>query len=683
MATNPAPLVQLHAPQPLLFSAMTASEELARPFRLEVTALADEALAAPESLLAQPVGLSILLGDGRSQRHFHGVVSTIALQGMQGRRFAYRLVLRPWLWLLTQRTDIRIFQNLSVGDIVRKVLQPYSGNFRFDLSGTYPPVEYCVQYRETDFNFVSRLLEEDGLYYFFEHEKDKHTLVITDHVSAHAAFPGAERIIYRQTLLDRMDNDCISDWQVAQKVRPVKATLRDYDFIKPGLDLTHANELGQGHASAELDTYDYPGRYVTPDEGNRRSSLRAQEQQSMQQRIAGSGDTRSLATGHRFRLQGGPSHGQGEYVVASTQISVRAAGSESGQDDAGFHCSFTAFDTKSAFRPERLTPRPVVNGPQTATVTGPAGEEIYTDEHGRVKLHFHWDRLGKRNENSSCWVRVSQPLAGDGFGFMALPRIGQEVVVSFIEGDPDRPLVTGRVYNGAHSPPYKLPDNKSVATMKSRSTPDGSAETFNELRFEDRKGEEYVWLQAQKDLFVQVESDRHLHVGHDEFRVVEHDVREEIKGRVDRSTVGDVKETVQGNVAVSIDQDFASEVNGRYGLKVTGDLSMQTSAGASLKTGAGWDAKIGANMGVDAAANIHIRAGANLVLEAGAMITLKAGGGSVVIGPANVAITGAIVQINSGGSPGSGGGASPKAPKAAETPEKPKAPKDMLTHLKG
>jgi len=683
MSTSALPLVELHAPQPLLFSAMTVSEELARPFRMELTALSEQALAAPESLLAQPVGVSVLLGDGRTQRHFHGLVSSIALQGTQGRRYAYRLVLRPWLWLLTHRSDIRIFQNLSVDAIVRQVLQPYSGNFRFDLSDSYAPVEYCVQYRETDFNFVSRLLEEDGLYYFFEHEKDKHTLVVTDHVSAHRAFPGAERITYRQTQLDRVDNDCINEWQLMQKLRPIKATLRDFDFTKPDLDLTQAGELGQAHASAKLDSYDYPGGYLTPDEGSRRSSLRAQEQQSLQEQFAGSGDVRELATGHRFRLQGGPPHGQGEYVAASTQITLRAAGAESGQTDASFHCAFTAFDTKTAFRPGRLTPRPVVHGPQTATVVGPGGEEIYTDEHGRVKLHFHWDRLGNRDENSSCWVRVSQPLAGDGFGFLALPRIGQEVVVSFIEGDPDRPLVTGRVYNGTHSPPYKLPDNKSVATMKSRSTPRGSAETFNELRFEDKKGEEYVWLQAQKDLFVKVEADRHTHVGNDEFRIVEHNVREEIKGKVDRSTKGDVRETVQGNVAQTIDSDHAAEVKGQYGLKVTGELSMQTSAGASLKTSANWDAKVGANMGVDVAANIHIKAGANVVIEAGAMITLKAGAASVVVGPANVAITGALVQINSGGSPGSGGGAAPKAPKAVDAPEKPEVPADLLTHLKG
>ncbi|MBL0419621.1 type VI secretion system tip protein VgrG [Ramlibacter sp. AW1] len=683
MAKPALALASLRAPQPLLLSAVSMSEELSRPFEFEVEALAENLLEHPEELLAQPVGLSLTLGDGTSQRHFHGIVTSIALQGTAGRRFAYRLQLRPWLWLLTKRTDIRIFQKLTVEQITRQVMQHYGGDHRFELAGTNEPLDYCVQYRETDFDFVSRLFEQEGIYYFFEHEEDKHILVLTDDASAHRPFPGAEQITYRHGLLDRSVNDCISDWQVAQELRPTRSMLRDYDFTRPSVDLTQSDELGDRRSPAELDTYDYPGLYTSAGEGRRRASLRAQEQQSLQERIAGAGDSRLIACGHRFRLDGAPAHGQGEYVFASTRITATVAGSESGQGDARFQCAFTAFEASTPYRPARRTPRPVVSGPQTATVVGPAGEEIYTDEHGRVKLHFHWDRLGKRDQDSSCWVRVAQPLAGDGFGFMALPRIGQEVVVDFLEGDPDRPLVTGRVYNGAHSPPYALPEHKTVATMKSRSTPGGTAQAFNELRFEDKAGEEYVWLQAQKDLFVEIEADRHVHVGNDEYRIVERHLKEEIKGRVDRTVAQDVKEQVQGQVALVIDQDSAIEVKGQYGLKVTGDLAMQTQAGASLKAGGNWDAKVGANLGIDAAANVHIKAGANIVIEAGAMITLKAGGASVVVGPAEVAITGAMVRVNSGGSPGAGAGSSPKAPKQAEAPQKPEQPADKLTHMKG
>ncbi len=683
MATSIKPLVEVHAPTPLIFSELSAVEELGRPFEINLLALSATALNAPEELLAQPIALGLLLGTEK-HRHFHGLVASIALEGMSARRYAYRLVLRPWFWLLSQRTDIRIFQKLSVDAILRKVLQPYSGNFRFELAETYAPFEYCVQYRETDLDFASRLMEQEGLYYHFEHEQDKHVMVITDHVSSHREFPDAAQIPYRHGLLDKAEADCITDWKVVQELRPTKSTLRDYDFEKPTLDLTQKGDLGERHAPTELETYDYPGLYLTGSDGQRRATLRAQEQQTLQARIAGGGDSRVVACGRRFQLRDAPPHGTGDYIVASTRIHITASSAQSGDaTDARFNCSFVAFNSSHPFRPSRTTRKPTLGGPQTATVVGPAGQEIYTDSHGRVKLHFHWDRIGTRDENSSCWVRVAQPLAGDGFGFMALPRVGQEVVVDFLEGDPDRPLVTGRVYNGSHSPPYELPGNKTIATMKSRSSLSGSAQSFNELRFEDKIGEEYVWLQSQKDLFIEVENDRRVHVGNDEFRIVDRHVEEEIKGNVQRMVKGNTQEQVDGDVSLTIKGDSASDVSGQYGLKVTGELSLQTDAGASVKTAANWDAKVGANLGIDAAANVHIKAGANIVIEAGAMITLKAGGGSVVIGPANVAITGAMVQINSGGGAGSGTGASPKAPKAAKAPEKPKRKTDPLPHIKG
>ena len=674
-------LVELHAPEELLFRSMTAVESLGQPFEMQVVALADEALAQPADMLAKPVALGVALADD-SRRWFHGLVGAVGLEGMVGRRYAYRLSLRPWLWLAGHRADIRIFQNQSVDEIVKKVLQEFSGDFRFDLEASYAPVEYCVQYRESDLDFVSRLMEHEGIYYYFEHERDKHTMVITDATSTHRAAPGYASFAYRHGLLDASEGDCIGHWTWTHELRPTKATLQDYEFTKPGQEMLRSHDAGTPYAPQLLEVYDWPGRYATPDAGGRLAELRAQERQSMQAHVAGGGTVRALACGARFSLDDPPPHGEGEYVAVSTRIDVSSGGPESDEGEARFACSFSAIESGAVFRPARLTPRPTA-GPQTATVVGPSGEEIHTDEHGRVKLHFHWDRLGQRDENSSCWVRVAQPLAGDGFGMVALPRIGQEVVVDFLEGDPDRPVVVGRLYNGTHSTPYKLPDHKTVTTFKSRSSKGGSADTFNELRFEDEKGHEYVWLHAEKDLVEVVEKDARLTVGNDQYRSVEKDLSEEIKENVDRSIGKDLRETIGSNLNLTVGQDVAAAVGGKYGLEVSGDLVLETGANHSLKTGANSDTKAGANVAVDAGGSVHIKGALNVVIEAGVSITLKAGGGSVVIGPANVSITGAMVMINSGGGGGSGAGAKPRKPKAPQEPKKLEKHPDPQAHIKG
>jgi len=350
---------------------------------------------------------------------------------------------------------------------------------------------------------------------------------------------------------------------------------------------------------------------------------------------------------------------------------------DSDTDDTQIACEFTAYDANHTHRPPRTAPKPTVAGPQTAIVVGKAGEEIWTDKHGRVKVQFHWDRQGQKNENSSCWVRVSQPWAGQGFGMISLPRIGHEVVVDFLEGDPDQPLITGRVYNGTNTPPYALPDHATVSTLKSRSSKSGAAANANELRFEDKKGSEYVWFQAEKDYYQYVKHDSHTVVDNDVTRTIKKNLAEEIKENVQLLVGKDRKEQIKGKAHLTVDGDRAIAVKGKQDTKVSNDLVFESGAVISLKSGADSHAKVGANLGIDAAANVHIKGGANVVIEAGAMLTLKCGGSSIVLGP-TLSITGSMVLINSGGAPGAGSGASPKSPAAPEAPQPPEVPADPI-----
>ena len=655
-----------------------ASEELGRPFEFTVVALAEDLALDTDGLLGSHATVALEL-PGDEKRYFDGIVAAAGLDGALGRRVQHRLVLRPWLWLLTRRTETRIFQKKSVKDIIEAVFGEYQHDVKFELSASYEPIEYCVQYRETDFNFVSRLMEQEGIYYYFTHEAGRHVMVAVDKSSAHKPFPGFATIEFRGSIDAGVELEVVTQWRTRNEVQSSKVTLSDYNFTTPATKLESNAQTTLSKPAGTLEVYDPPGDFQTSGEGQRYATLRMEEIEARHLRIYGAGSARGIAVGHRFTLKDHPLDAQNAaHIVVSSRIDVTHAGYESGQDVPHFGCSFTAMPASETFRTQRVTPKPTVPGPQTAVVVGKSGEEIWTDEYGRVKVQFHWDRVGKKDENSSCWVRVAHAVAGKGFGMVALPRIGQEVVVDFIEGDPDRPLVTGGVYNAQQTVPYALPDHKDVWTMKSHSTKGGGDDNFNELRFGDEKGSEYVWFQAEKDHFLHVKNDAWLYVGHDEFHKVDRHLQEEIDGNVQRSVGKDLKEKIDGAASLEVAKDSAVKIGGEYGLKVATDLAADAGAKLSLKSGADMVQKVGANLGVDAAANVHIKAGANLVIEAGAMITLKAGGGSVVIGPANVAITGAMVQINSGGGGGSGSGASPKSPKAPEAPEKPQEQKDPI-----
>lgn len=637
----------------LLFKRMTATEELGRLFEFSVSAVSDDASIKAEDLLGKPASVAVELIDG-SRRHFHGLVCAMGHEGAANRMFSYRLVLRPWLWLLTRRSDTRIFQSMTMEDILKKVFEPFSPDFDFQLTGTLPKYEYCVQYREADFSFVSRLMEQEGVYYYFKHEAGKHTMVIVNSPSAHKPSPFQKTFKFRETADGNLDYEPITEWQARKEIQSGQVVLRDFNFEKPKTSLETTAKAARKEASTKLEVYDYPGLYPSMADGDRYSKLRIEELQAQYSRADGAGSIRGLACGYRFDLEDHPRSDQNiPHLVVSTQIDFGCSGYSSTDDEAFYTCHFTAIDGVETFRSQRITPKPTVAGVHTAMVVGPSGDEIHTDEHGRVKIQFHWDRIGKNDDKSSCWVRVSSPWAGQSWGMISLPRIGQEVVVDFMEGDPDRPLITGRVYNGEQKPPYALPDNATVSTNKSRSSKGGGGENCNELRFEDKKGAEHVWLQAEKDFHQLVKNDATLQVKGNQERIVDKDVTEELKGEV----------------KVNVGKDWATQVGGVQSLKVGKDVMTEASMSISQKSGTNTDIKIGTDLGVDAGVNVHIKAGVNLVLEAGVMITLKAGSSSVVLGPSGVMVTGSMVMINSGGSGGSGGGASPKAAASVTPPQ--------------
>jgi type VI secretion system secreted protein VgrG len=456
-------------PEALLFHRMRAKEELSRLSEYELDLLSPDGALKLDDVLGKPVTVNLELPEEKI-RHFNGYVTRIAQVGMHGRHHAYRATVRPWLWFLTRTTNCRIFQEKTVPDVLNEVFARHSGvaDVKFELTESYAPWLYCVQYRETDFNFVSRLMEDEGIYYYFKHSEGRHTLVIADSVVAHSTANGGEIPFIEPEKLVRAEREHVSEWSVSHELQPGKYALTDYDFEKPAVDLQVRTTFKRDHPLAEYEIYEYPGDYLERGDGELYAQTRIEEVQARFERVQGVTNARPLATGNLFTLTDHPRDDQNtEYLVVSAEYELKSNEYEAmDQEGAVYHCKFSALNTRQPFRPERATPKPIVQGPQTAIVVGPSGEEIHTDKFGRVKVHFHWDRYGNRDDKSSCWIRVSQNWGGKGWGGMFIPHVGQEVIVHFLEGDPDNPLVTGRVYNAENMPPVALPGGKTQSIIR-------------------------------------------------------------------------------------------------------------------------------------------------------------------------------------------------------------------------
>ncbi|MFZ6180070.1 type VI secretion system Vgr family protein [Nannocystis pusilla] len=617
---------------------------------------------------------AVLTIHGReAPRHIHGLVCDARYIGESSSYTLHEVTLVPELWTLQQRAGSRIFQGQSTPEIVAKVLEtagiPRAG-VRTQLHGTYAPRDYCVQYRETDLDFISRLMEADGIYYFFEHHEDKHVLVITDQADGGAPIAEDPALGFNAT----RERERLLRFTLGESIRPQRVSLRDRNLHTPAEEVEA--EEGQGDAR---ELYDYPGGFQVggrggPETAGKQARMRLEAVQATRRSGSGESDSPRLAPGYFFNVadESHP-HLEGEYRL----IRVAHRGEQPQVLDEGATGEFSytnRFECTAAelpYRAPRRTVKPTVHGVQTATVVGPGSEEIHVDEHGRVKVQFHWDRRGAYDDGSSCWVRVSQMWAGNGFGAMFLPRIGHEVIVDFIEGDPDRPIITGRIYTGVNTPPYPLPDQKTKSTLKSESSPGGGGS--NELRFEDAKGSEEIFLHGQKDWNIVIEHDKAQSVGNDEARSVGHDSGvsvghdETIEVGNDRTiTVGKMHvERIGANMSIGVGQNLTETVGASATFTVAADQTESIGANkaetvgiaSTLAVGAAYAVTVGGAMtenvglaksetvglaravsvggsssesvggakSVSAADNITESAGKNIALQAGKHVNVTAG----------------------------------------------------------
>ena len=640
----------------------------------------------------------VIMGE-QGPRFVQGLVSRLEQLNELPRYAIYQATLVPQVWRLLHRHDCRIFQQLATPDILKKVFEKAgisSDLVRYALTSSYEPRDYCVQYRESDWAFISRLMEEDGMSYFFEHLEDKAVLVVGDGISASKPIPGSELLQFRRPSSLVVTEDHIERFRFSEEVQPGRTSLRDFNFKQPTM-LMHVEQTAK--ADTDLEVYDYPGEYQDPGRGSSAkgvtiSRLRLEAWQAARRVGTGESDCERLCPGFLFTLG---EHSRADYNARYLLTSVSHQGhqpqvldEEAPEGEFSYSNHFSCIAEKTPFRPARMTPRPVMRGVQTAIVVGSEGEEIYTDEYGRVKVQFHWDRDGMRDEKSSCWVRVSQLWAGEGWGGMFIPRIGQEVIVDFIEGDPDRPIITGRVYNGKNPPPYTLPDEKTKSTIKSDSSL--KSDGYNELRFEDKKGSEQVFIHAQRNMDV--------HVKNDSLENILHDRHQTIGGEGKNGKVGDQNEMVYrdksltvhrnsqehvggdmkllvggidgpGNLDIVLKADRKELVHGSGHLHVKGGLNEKVDGTYSLTLG-GMQVSIKGMHGLAATDEIHLMS-KKVVIEAEAEMTLKGPGGFITINAEGIAISGKLVKINSGGAAVPGTEVKPaKAEDAAEAkPTKP------------
>ncbi|WP_029013449.1 type VI secretion system Vgr family protein [Niveispirillum irakense] len=640
----------------LILRELTGREGVCSLFSFDLTATADSDDVDLASLIGQSPTVTLTGPDGAT-RYINGV----CVRAVQIDRTC-QLQLRPWLWQLSLTSDCRIFQNKSVPDIIKAVFGDLGfTDFKDSLTGTYSAREYCVQYNETALNFVCRLMEDEGIFWFFTHADGLHTMVLADDASAHEDIPGTATLPYIPLPMEKdwIGSDRIESFVIETMMVSGKYQADDFAFETPSTELKAA-VAGTG----SLQIYEYPGLYAKKDRGDALAKIRLAELEVPASRASGTSTVRGMAAGLKFTLSGhARSDANASYVLHEVEHHANIG---------AYANSFTVLPASATFRPARAALRPRIAGTQTAIVVGKSGEEIWTDSHGRIKVQFHWDQEGKQDENSSCWVRVAQGWAGKNWGSFFLPRIGQEVVVSFLDGDPDRPLVTGSVYNGEQPVPYTLPDDQTKSTIKSNSSKGGGG--YNEFRFEDKKGEEEVYLQAEKDLTVLVKNQRKATIneaddlltidkgnrtttitkGNDTLTISEGDLSTTVaKGKETRSVKGTRDLTVEGAETRTNKADVTWKVSGNFTLKVDGDITLQAGGAVLVKSGttatmqAGTAATVQA--GTDATVkgmNVTAKADMTASVSGGVSAEVKGSASGTVDGGGMLTLKGGLVKIN-------------------------------------
>ena len=712
-------------------------EALSEPFELRVEMASEKPALDTAAAIGEPLAVKMTMPDGKT-RWLHGRVASAGLIGAyRARLFRYDAVVRPGFWFLTHTRRSRVFPNQDALAIVKQVLGAASAlgvSIEDKTTKACAKRPYCVQYQESDFDFVSRLLEEEGIYYHFKHAGGSHAMVLADGPGAHEPLVASARMDYRPGASKASnDADSVLAWQYRDHVGPAKFALRDFDFERPAtkLDAAAAAKSARGPSSLEVEVFPEGYLFDGGDKGNakgpaddqakRFADVLARQRDAAARQVDGATDALAMACGHTFEVAKLPAERQnGKYLVTRTRLEFRQGTGDRDDEGMSYRCDFGALTVDVPFRPAPVTPKPRMYGPHTALVVGSG--EIDPDAYGRVKVRFFW---GPSSAQTSCWARVSHPWASKGFGMVALPRVGDEVVVEFLDGDPDRPLITGRVYNAQTMPPYELPAQKTVTGIRTRSSEGGAESNFNELRFDDKKGDEYVWLQAEKifhrlvkldafdvvgqDQHVEIKRDRTEKIGRDwQVAVAQHLVQQiggdaqvdigkdtivNIGSHLDVTVGADLQTAVGGKAQVDIGSDLAVNVGANTALTTASNLDvdagqnlassaganldLKAGANASMESGAKMDLKAGAKMSIEAGAQMAVKAGITMSFGAATMITLKAGPSTITLGPSGVTIDGPLVKINSGGGGmnASSAASAKEAKKAAKAqPKKPKEP---------
>ena len=634
------------SPAELAVVSFNANEWMSLPFSLSVVLASSWEITSFHSIIGQEALLTILNNDflsGGQNRYFHGLIRRFEHTGMSGRKYLYEAEVVPAVFRLSLRKNSRIFQSMQTQDIVSQLLEESgmtSDRYRFVLQDEKRMRGFCVQYQENDLEFISRLLEEEGIFYFFEHQVDKHVIVFADTSTVHVPVNGNPSIGFNPGGGMVAKTESVHSFTFSQRLVPEAFTHKNFNFKKPSLDLSVKKVAGQ---QPNLEVYEYPALHVTEERGNALANARLEQLTAMQKQGHGQSSSCRVTPGYNFTLM---NHESNSLNIEYLLIDVSHSGfqpqclEETSQESFSYENSFTVIPAHTTYRPSVTRQKPVVKGVQSAIVVGPEGEEIYTDEYGRIKVQFHWDREGQRNEKSSCWLRIGQPWSGNGWGMITIPRIGDEVLVDFIDGDPDRPIITGSVNNAQSPALFPLPANKTQSGIRTRSYPNGGSDNFHELRFEDRKGSEEIYLQSEKDWNILVKNDKGQTVGRDESLTVGNN-RTKIVGVDQMVQVGaNHTESIGANKSISVGSNKTETVNinsaetvglakeltvgGLYQVSVGGAMNETVIGAKAEEVGITKAVLVGAHMTEKVVGNRSLTVGQNLAATVTQKTTLKA-----------------------------------------------------------
>ncbi|MGG8023432.1 type VI secretion system tip protein TssI/VgrG [Klebsiella aerogenes] len=633
----------------LLFWKLSGHEAMSEMFELSLTLLGSDARLDRSKLLGQPVTVTIPTQNALSSRYFNGKITRVAVSAVElsGIRYAaYQLTVEPDLWPMKRDRNLRIFQGQTVPQIINTLLSEYQVNVEDKLNGSYRVWDYCVQYQESSFAFISRLMELEGIAYHFRHEAGKHTMVLTDSATQHQPVSGYETIPYHQTASGGITTEeGIGQWALEDSVTPGIYSLDDYDFRKPNAWLFQARQNPASPSPGSIDVYDWPGRFVDHGHGEFYARIRQERWQVEHQQIQASATAVGIAPGATFTLTNAPFFSDnGEYLTtAADYLFEENSYASGGNSDISHQIHFRVIPSSVVYRPAQVTDWPRTYGPQTAKVVGPEGESIWTDRYGRIKVKFHWDRHAKGDDTSSCWVRVSSAWAGQGFGGVQIPRVGDEVVIDFINGDPDRPIVTGRVYNEASMPPWDLPGDATRMGFMTRSK-DGNIDNSSFLFFEDNSGNESVEMHSEKDMKISVENDKHVNID---------GCRTTTIGKEQSDTVvGDSSFHYQKKRTTKVeDLELKEYNNGEETIIKNGRKTDIQNGGDIRKIKGDRELTLDGNNNEEVLANetIHINGKKETTIGNGDVFTIKSGGQKQNIqGKVNVDIDGAWMQTVTG-----------------------------------